>query len=72
MIFDIQRMLLLAEGGSLAYLKVPFIRAAYLLLLLVKICVPEVLTTTRFFFFFFFFSDHILSAAAVNGRDYFL
>lgn len=36
-IFDIQRMLLIAGEGSLAYLKVLFIRATYLLLLLVKI-----------------------------------
>lgn len=36
-IFDTQRMLLIAGEGSLAYLKVLFIRATYLLLLLVKI-----------------------------------
>lgn len=36
-IFDIQRMLLVAEEGSLAYLKVLYVCAAYLLLLLVKI-----------------------------------
>ena len=36
-IFDIRRMLLIAGEGSLAYLKVLFIRATYLLLLLVKI-----------------------------------
>ena len=36
-IVDIQRMLLIAGEGSLAYLKVLFIHATYLLLLLVKI-----------------------------------
>lgn len=43
-IFDIQRMLLIAEEGSLAYLKVLFICATYLLLLLVKIHAMDIST----------------------------
>lgn len=65
-IFDIQRMLLVAEEGSLAYLKVPFICATYLLLLLVKIHGKDISPKAGRLFI-----DQILSASAVNCHEYF-
>lgn len=59
-------MLLVAEEGSLAYLKVLFICATYLLLILVKIHGKDIsLKAGRLFI------DQILSASAVDCHEYF-
>lgn len=59
-------MLLVAEEGSLAYLKVLFICATYLLLLLVKIHGKDISPKAGRLFI-----DEILSASAVNCHEYF-